>query len=249
MKFINKFKSFSFDKRKKSKINYVIIHYTALENCEKAISHLCNENNKVSSHFIISQKGQIYTLVNEKYRAWHAGVSSWNGESDLNSSSIGIELDYSLKYKNNKFSKNMMRSLSLLLTYILKKYKINNRNVLGHSDIAPFRKKDPGKYFPWKFLYNKNIAFCPDKKNKIYLKILNKWFEKYHFSSKKKIILLLFNFIGYDTSLVVHNNYLFKKLIIAYQTHFIQSNINGIVDDKTFTYIKIHFLTLVLKKL
>ena len=94
MKYIHKFKSLNFNKRKSKEIKFIIIHYTALKSISESIKYLCEKNNKVSSHYIISKKGEIYNLVSEKKRAWHAGASYWNGLKDINSSSIGIELDY-----------------------------------------------------------------------------------------------------------------------------------------------------------
>ena len=98
MKFINKYKSPNFDKRKKgSKIKYIIIHYTAMRTDIEALNFLCNKKNKVSSHFLINKSGKIYKLVNLQNRAWHAGESYWKGERDINSNSIGIEIDNSGK--------------------------------------------------------------------------------------------------------------------------------------------------------
>ena len=100
MKFINKYKSKNFNKRKTKQIIFIIIHYTALKRCNDAIEYLCNSKNKVSSHYLISQNGKIFNLVNEKMRAWHAGLSYWNDHIDINSSSIGMELDYTENVKD-----------------------------------------------------------------------------------------------------------------------------------------------------
>ena len=121
MKLIHNFKSPNFNKRKHNKIELIIIHYTALENINESLSYLCDIKNKVSCHYLISQKGQIYNLVSEKNRAWHAGISYWNLENDINSNSIGIELDYSPNYQNNIFSKKLVSSLIILLKNLKKK--------------------------------------------------------------------------------------------------------------------------------
>ena len=102
MKLIHKFKSPNFDKRASSKILFIIIHYTALKNYREAISYLSDPKNKVSSHYLISQTGAIFNLVSSKNRAWHAGISYWDGITDLNSTSIGIELDFIGKGLNEK---------------------------------------------------------------------------------------------------------------------------------------------------
>ena len=120
MKLIHKFKSPNFDKRKNSKILFIIILYTALKNYREAISYLSDPKNKVSSHYLISQTGAIFNLVSEKNRAWHAGISYWDGITDLNSTSIGIELDFSNYKKNKNYSKKMINSLVKLLIILQK---------------------------------------------------------------------------------------------------------------------------------
>ena len=104
MKYITKYKSPNYNSRNKSKIKLIIIHYTALNNSKEAISYLCTKENKVSAHYLISQGGLIYYLVNERFRAWHAGQSYWQNIVDINSYSIGIELDYNPNGKNNKIN-------------------------------------------------------------------------------------------------------------------------------------------------
>merc|ERR1711991_427801 len=108
----------------------IIIHYTALKNTSEAISYLCNKEKKVSSHYLISQNGKIYKLVDDKYRAWHAGKAFWQDVTDINSISIGIELDYSPSGKNNKYTYKMIFSLKKLIQEIQKKYDIGKNNIL-----------------------------------------------------------------------------------------------------------------------
>ncbi len=248
MKFINKFKSYNFNSRKNSKIKFIILHYTALKNANEAIKFLCCKKNCVSCHYLISQDGSIYNLVTDSKRAWHAGVSKWNEEEDLNSQSIGIELDFSYKYKNNFYSKKMLISLKHLIIFLKKKYKIKSKNILGHSDIAPFRKKDPGPNFPWKLFGHKNLIFYPEKKTLFDLSSLEKWFITNGFSSRKKISLFILTYIGYDANYTEKNLLLFRKLIIAYQAKYLQSHITGKIDDFTFKHLMRHYLSLVLTK-
>ena len=143
MKYITKYKSPNYNSRKNTKISLIIIHYTALKSNNDAITYLCNKKNKVSSHYLISQNGLVYSLVEDKFRAWHAGQAFWQGITDINSFSIGIELDYSPSGKNNKFSFKMINSLKKLILKLKKNYKINKNSILAHSDIAPFRKIEP----------------------------------------------------------------------------------------------------------
>ena len=243
MKFIHKYKSANFNYRKKgSSIDYIIIHYTALLDYKTAINHLCNTKKKVSSHFLITKKGEIYNLVSCDKRAWHAGKSYWKGETDINSNSIGIELDNSGHHnKFEKYTIQQIESLEKLINFISKKYTIPKTNILGHSDIAPYRKIDPGQKFQWKKLAKNKIGFFPktielNKKNSIE-KLLNSQLG----NSKKIKSLFMLNSIGYNIYSAKRNVKCFKKLIKIYQMHFRPKIISGKLDEQTYELIKSHY--------
>ena len=243
MKFINKYKSVNFNLRKKGhKIKYIILHYTAIKSDYKAIQHLIYKKNKVSSHFLINKKGKIFSLVDLKKRAWHAGQSFWKGDRDINSNSIGIELDNTGHYINfERYTKNQIDSLIKLLNFLKKKYDINNLNFLGHSDISPYRKNDPGEKFPWKKLSKLNLGFFPNKLTEIeYIKVKKKLNLKKNKSLNKDVLFMLSN-IGYDISQIKKNNKKFFLLIRAYQMHFRQKLVNGKLDKETLKMIVSHF--------
>tara|TARA_Y100000590_G_C15620180_1_gene977269 strand:+ start:629 stop:1381 length:753 start_codon:yes stop_codon:yes gene_type:complete len=243
MKLIKKFRSKNFDIRKSRGINCIIIHYTALNSCNEAIEYLCNPKNKVSSHYLISEKGEIYQLVSESKRAWHAGISYWKGIKDINSSSIGIELDYNPN-KNKKYSIKLIESLIILLNKIKKKYKINSDCILGHSDVSPYRKKDPGYNFPWKILYIKKVISLENKLNKIDSKKIELYFKKKLLKTKKQKTLFMLDKIGYDIKPSKQSLKKYKILIGCYQNHFINFKKNliyGKLDDFTYTSIKSQF--------
>ena len=223
MKYITKYKSPNYNSRKNSKIRLIIIHYTALKNTSDAVSYLCNKEKKVSSHYLISQNGTVYNLVQEKFRAWHAGQAFWKEITDINSISIGIELDYNPSGENNKFSFKMIDSLKKLILKLQKKYKIDKNNILAHSDIAPFRKKDPGKHFPWKLLYSSNLVICFKNLKRNEIKIMEKWFSNYNLKSKKQKTILALSLIGYDTREVFKNSKLYNKLIRAYRIRYLNN--------------------------
>jgi len=248
MKLIHKFKSLNYDKRNNKKISFLILHYTALPSITDSIKYLCDKKNKVSCHYIISQNGKIYNLVDEKHRAWHAGQSAWLLEKDLNSASIGIELDFSTINNNNKFSKLLIESLISLLKYLKKKYKIDKKNILGHSDIAPYRKIDPGERFPWKKLYNLNLSYNPKKVSLIKSEKIRIWFRKNKIYSNKSKILIMLNFIGYDISKSINNNSSYKRLISNYKSHYIQKSNTKYSNTKLFNFIEKHFCSLLLTK-
>jgi len=221
MKYITKYKSPNYNSRKNSKIQLIIIHYTALKNTLDAISYLCKREKKVSSHYLISQNGTVYNLVEDKFRAWHAGQAFWQESNDINSISIGIELDYSPSGKNNKFSSKMINSLKKLILKLKKKYKINKNSILAHSDIAPFRKKDPGKNFPWESLSSLKLVLNLKKLKKTELKLMEKWFNSHNLKSKKQKIILALSLIGYDTRKVYKDSKLYNKLIYAYKIRYL----------------------------
>jgi N-acetylmuramoyl-L-alanine amidase len=151
--------NFNLVKRKEKKINFIIFHYTGMKKESAAINRLTNIQSEVSSHYLIKYSGEIVALVPELYSAWHAGKSSWRGYKSLNNTSIGIEISnpgHEFKYK--KFPKKQINSLIRLTRYLIGKYDLDPKNILGHSDIAPERKKDPGEKFPWKLFAKKKIS-------------------------------------------------------------------------------------------
>ena len=243
MKFINKHKSPNYNNRKSSlEIIYIIIHYTAMRNNQQAIEYLCDNKNKVSSHFLINKSGKIYNLVNLKFRAWHAGKSYWKKQKDINSSSIGIEMDNSghhLDFEN--YTLEQINSLVELLKFLIKKYKIKQENILGHSDIAPYRKIDPGEKFPWNKLFSKNIIYLPKALNRIESNKIDIFLKKKVIKTKKDKILYMLKKIGYDIDLAKKNSRSFNSLIIAYKMHYCNKFFLGKVDIHTYEIIKGHF--------
>lgn len=158
---LNAYSSPNYDARIKN-IKYIILHYTEMT-FNGAVERLCSEESSVSAHYIIKDDGSIYQLVEDNYIAWHAGMSFWQGEEKLNESSIGIEMD---NLGDHPFPKEQMSSCKDLCLYLMHKYNIAPQNVLGHSDIAPDRKIDPGIYFDWKYLAEHGIGIIPKNKYK-----------------------------------------------------------------------------------
>ena len=151
--------NFHSKKRSIKQIRFIVIHYTGMKKESEAISRLINIQSEVSSHYLIKKNGEIITMVPESYNAWHAGKSSWGNYKSLNKNSIGIEITnpgHEFGYK--KFTKKQIISILKLTRHLIKKYKINIKNILGHSDIAPERKKDPGEKFPWKYLSQNKVG-------------------------------------------------------------------------------------------
>jgi len=223
--------NFNSKKRTYKKIKFIIFHYTGMKKESEAINRLINIQSEVSSHYLIKNNGNILTLVPDLYEAWHAGRSSWKNYRSLNQNSIGIEITnpgHEFGYK--KFSKNQISSLLKLSKFLIKKYKISSKNILGHSDIAPGRKKDPGEKFPWEYLSKNKIGLWHSLKKKELIKNRNFKTSKIE---KEQFLNNLFK-IGYSKEPpkdLSKNGYL-KHLIKAFQRRFRQKIINGVIDQE-----------------
>ena len=218
--------------RLKKDIKFVIIHYTGMQSEVESFKRLMDPQYKVSSHYLINRKGEIIQMVKEKNIAWHAGKSRWKKFKNLNNYSIGIELvnkGHQFGYQN--FSRKQISSLIKLCTKLKKKYLIKKENFLGHSDIAPLRKADPGEKFPWKKLskskigkwyakFNNKIEVNPKKMEALFFKNLQKFGFRYFTTNKKN-----FNDV---------------MIVKAFQRHYLPNYITGKIDQKTYKIS--HFL-------
>ena len=198
-----------------------------------SVKRLTSIKNSVSAHYLINRKGDIIKMIDEKNIAWHAGKSKWKNFINLNRESIGIEIvNKGHKFGYEKFTKAQISKIILLCKILMKKYKIKKANILGHSDIAPLRKKDPGEKFPWQFLskYHIGVWHSIDKRllKKNRLKIVN--------DSEKKLFLNYLLKIGY----------FFKKnkidsifsAVKAFQRRFRPEYINGKIDMECLVIAK-----------
>jgi len=151
--------NFNPKKRSPKKIKFIIFHYTGMKSESDALSKLTDIQSEVSSHYLIKNNGEIVKMVPDLYIAWHAGKSSWKNHKSLNKNSIGIEIiNPGHEYGYKKFTEKQISSLLKLSRFLMKKYKISPKNILGHSDIAVLRKKDPGEKFPWEYLSKNKIG-------------------------------------------------------------------------------------------
>ena len=219
--------NFSSKTRNPKNIKFLIFHYTGMKSEKKAINKLIDERSKVSSHYFIKRNGEIILMVPDLYIAWHAGVSKWKKFSSLNKNSLGIEISnrgHGNGYQ--QFSKKQIQSLIKLSKLIIRKYKVRKCNILGHSDIAYNRKKDPGEKFPWKLISKHKIGIWHNlKKNKL----IKKRREKLSNSEDKQFLKELSK-IGY---FVEKKSILKRKnLIIAFQRRFRPALINGKSDGE-----------------
>ena len=225
--------NFSTTARNKKKIKYIVYHYTGMRSETKALKRLTDDKAKVSCHYLIKRNGQIILIVPELYEAWHAGKSKWKKDISLNRNSIGVEItNKGHDFGYQSYSKKQMLSLIKLTKYLIKKYKIKSSNILGHSDIAFERKKDPGEKFPWKNLASKKIGIW----HKIEEKKLKKFRKKKISNMEITIFVKYLNKIGYFTKALTNTKKL--KLIKSFQRRFRQRLINGIADRECFIIAK-----------
>ena len=223
----------NFDKKKRisNQVKFIVFHYTGMKSEKEAINRLTNIKSKVSSHYFIKKSGKIINLVPELYTSWHAGISSWENYKSINKYSIGIEISNSgHEYKYKKFSKKQILSILKLSKYLIKKYKIKIQYILGHSDIAPLRKKDPGEKFPWKYLSKNKVGLWHNLNEKKLSKVRKKKVDEY---DKNKFLKNLYK-IGYSKDLTKNKNKKknIKLLTEAFQRRFRQDLINGIIDEE-----------------
>ena len=222
--------NFDIKKRSSFKIKYLIFHYTGMRSESAALKRLTNSKSKVSCHYFIKINGEIMNIVPDLYIAWHAGTSSWKKDSFLNSNSIGIEISnpgHEYGYRN--FNHKQILSILSLSKKLKKKYNIKKENILGHSDIAPLRKKDPGEKFPWKFLNKKKISLW-HKLNEKKCKNL----RKKKITDNRDFYKLLFKF-GYKSS---NNNKEKIKIYKSFQRRFRPQLISSIVDQESYEILK-----------
>lgn len=195
------------------KPNFIIIHHTAQDSLKQTLKTFTKAESKVSAHYVIGQDGKVIHMLNDYLRAWHAGISSWGKNTDINSASIGIELDNN---GTKEFSELQINSLLALLTKLKKDYNIPTENIIGHSDIAPTRKKDPSFLFPWKTLATMGFGIWPDD-------ILETAPETFNAEQGLRII-------GYNTKNL-------PAAITAFKLHFIQTEVDSVLDTKTINTI------------
>jgi N-acetylmuramoyl-L-alanine amidase len=221
--------NFNPKKRPPKQIKFIIFHYTGMKSESNAMKRLTDIQSEVSCHYLIKNNGVIVKMVPDLYISWHAGESFWKNYKSLNQNSIGIEITnpgHEYGYKN--FTKKQITALLKLSKFLIKKYKINPKNILGHSDIAVLRKKDPGEKFPWEYLFKNKIGIWHTLNKQDLIKNrklkISKIEENIFFRSLFKI--------GYSkkyTKDISKDKYLIE-LTKTFQRRFRQKLVNGKID-------------------
>jgi N-acetylmuramoyl-L-alanine amidase len=205
-------------------ISMLILHYTGMGSAEKACDWLCNPASRVSCHYLVDEAGSITQMVDEDLRAWHAGESCWQGETDINSVSVGIEIQnpgHGLGYP--EFPRAQMEAVAELCRDIAARNGIAARRVLAHSDIAPHRKVDPGEKFDWRFLWERGVGH---------------WIEPSPLTPPETVlgdadVRALLSHYGYGTE-----GQSTTTLLRAFQRHFRPARVDGIADRSTVELLK-----------
>jgi N-acetylmuramoyl-L-alanine amidase len=196
------------DDRGSAAIDMLVLHYTGMKTVQAALERLCDPTAKVSAHYTVDEDGTVYAHVPETRRAWHAGVASWAGATDINARSIGIELvNPGHDYGYRDFAEAQIEALITLCHGILLRHPIPFARVLGHSDVAPARKEDPGERFPWERLARAGIGLWPSSR---YANLGAEALGRF----------------GYDLGAGT------EKVVIAFQRHFRPGKLDGVWDPE-----------------
>ncbi len=198
-------------------VDILVLHYTGMRTAEEALARLCDPEAKVSAHYTIDRDGRVYAHVPEARRAWHAGVSWWAGECNVNARSIGIELvNPGHEFGYEPFPKPQISALIDLADGILARHPIPACRVIGHSDVAPARKMDPGELFPWPELAEFGIGLWP---------------QFSPFARVAETDREAFARLGYG--LAPHVDVPFEAVVTAFQRHWRPAQVDGVFDDET----------------
>lgn len=219
----------NFDDRKDSVVDMLVLHYTDMLTTKDAVAQLCNPDSKVSAHYVVAEDGEVFALVDEDKRAWHAGESHWRGVNSVNSRSIGIEVSnpgHSNGYR--PFPELQMQAVIELCHGILARHNIPPRNVVGHSDVAFLRKMDPGELFDWPRLARAAIGMFPFHANPVMGSELKRG------DNGKKVIRLQTALSNWGYGLKLDGDYGPKTemCVTAFQRHYRPGNVNGEWDDE-----------------
>jgi N-acetylmuramoyl-L-alanine amidase len=218
----------NYDARKDGKKpSLIILHYTGMPEADDARLRLCDAASKVSAHYLIERGGQVWQLVAESERAWHAGVGAWQAETDINSASIGIELvNRGHQWGYQTFPEPQIAAVKALLRDIQTRYAIPSHNILGHSDVAPQRKEDPGEFFPWHSLASEGIGLWPAAT------IADDRLMEYAEARR------LLRSIGYDCVAAGEYDLPLRRVMLAFQRHWLPRHLSGLADKPTAAMLR-----------
>ncbi len=210
----------------------LVLHYTGMQTAETAIARLCDPVAKVSAHYVVDESGVVAALVDEAHCAWHAGVSHWRGFRNVNEISIGVEVvNPGHEWGYRPFPRQQMKAVAQLCKSIVERNGIAARNVVGHSDIAPQRKTDPGELFEWEWLASQGVGTWPFKEVKVPQKVLPVLREG---ATGDEVLWLQTSLASFGYSVPQNGMFdvLTRNVVVAFQRHFRPGDIGGIWDGE-----------------
>jgi N-acetylmuramoyl-L-alanine amidase len=225
----------NFDERQGGAPDMILLHYTGMLSAEEALARLCDAGAKVSSHYFVHEDGRVLQLVPEAQRAWHAGEALWNGESDINSRSIGIEIanpGHDFGYPD--FPRAQIEAVIALCRDIIKRRSIRADRVLAHSDVAPLRKQDPGEKFPWDLLHDKGVGHLVAQAPLTEGPALKPG-DRGEAVTMMQTMLARY---GYGLPVTGEFDATTAAVVAAFQRHFRPARVDGIADASTVTTLR-----------
>ena len=220
----------NFNSRDDAAVSLLVMHYTGMRTAEEALTRLCEPQSKVSAHYLVEENGVTHPLVDEKDCAWHAGLSFWHGQRNVNPISIGIEIaNPGHEWGYRTFPEVQMKAVALLASGIIARHNIAPRDVVAHSDIAPQRKEDPGELFNWQWLAAQGVGLWPGKRGRGAEKgrILKQG------DSGDSVLKMQSDLAEYGYEIPHDGRFdeLTHKVVVAFQRHFRSSDIGGAWDE------------------
>lgn len=213
----------------------LILHYTGMPDAGEALQRLCNPMSEVSAHYFVFENGHVVQMVPEARRAWHAGVGSWNGVTDINSASIGIEIANPGHAGGlPPYPEMQIGAVMRLCQDIIQRWSIRPENVLGHSDVAPTRKEDPGELFPWEQLAQADVGHwvrpAPVSGGR--------FFSPGESGPPIEALQAMLALYGYGVEITGHYDETTEAVVCAFQRHFRPEQVDGIADASTITTLR-----------
>lgn len=228
----------NFDERKDGRApNIILLHYTGMPTGAAALERLCTRASKVSAHYVVFEDGRVVQCVPEDLRAWHAGVSSWEGETDINSRSIGIEIvnpGHEFGYVDFPL-RQIAAVISLCKSIITRRGPLAPERILGHSDVAPSRKQDPGERFPWELLSDSGVGHWVRAAPLDVEGLSMQWGDRGEAVGRLQRMLQSY---GYGIEETGHFDEATRDVVTAFQRHFRQARVDGIADPSTLLTLR-----------
>ncbi len=218
------------DERKLGAPDIILLHYTGMETAEAALERLCDPQARVSSHYLVFESGSIFQIVPESRRAWHAGESSWEDTTDINSRSIGIEIvNPGHDFHYSAFPKRQIAAVTALCRGILTRHAVRRDRVLAHSDVAPARKRDPGEKFPWRVLSESGVGLWVEPAP------ITDWLSLIPGDTGDNVAELqrMLKAYGYGVPTGGEYDAATRDVVTAFQRHFRPAQVDGMADTST----------------